>query len=41
MIKFSPIDFPLGFDSELLRQQLVTNHGKDFQLGTADDLWAW
>lgn len=37
IIQYGKTDFPTGFDAELLRQNLVTNHGKNFNLSTTDD----
>lgn len=36
IITYGSVDFPNGFDAEALRQSLVANHGKNFQLGTSD-----
>lgn len=36
-IFYGKIDFPAGFDAELLRQSLIANNGKSFNLGTTAD----
>lgn len=35
-ITYGNVDFPTGFDAEALRQSLMANHGKNFQLMSSD-----